>query len=113
MNSLSSKTRIFSLGMLGFLLLTSKAQAGGPEQSTVQSEPQYTIDKPTVSLINTLNWENWSQPYWLNGNICRERDANTICLTPQGAMELRWNMPLAQKANQKTNNYTIKAYFRQ
>lgn len=92
--------KIFLLEVLGFLLFISKAQAGGPEQSTLQSEPQSTRDKPAVSRVSTVNWENWGQPYWLNGNICRESGANTICLTPQVAMKIRWSMPSNQESNE-------------
>ncbi|HBL10863.1 MAG TPA: hypothetical protein DD379_05565 [Cyanobacteria bacterium UBA11162] len=101
MNYLSSRKRLFFgklffLQALSFLALISKAQAGGPGQST----PQSTINKPAVSVVDTLNWEKWSQPYWLNGSICRESTANTICLTPQQAQTLRWSIPSNQQFNQ-------------
>ncbi len=35
----------------------------------------------------------WGTAYWLNGNVCRERGADTVCLTPQEANNLRWLTP--------------------
>ena len=35
----------------------------------------------------------WESPYWLNGNVCRERGTDMVCLTPQGAAGLRWLIP--------------------
>jgi hypothetical protein len=35
----------------------------------------------------------WGIPYWLNDNICRNRVADTVCLTPSEATKLRWNIP--------------------
>lgn len=35
----------------------------------------------------------WQAPYWRNGIVCRERSADTVCLTPQEATNLRWLTP--------------------
>jgi len=34
----------------------------------------------------------WGKPYQLDGNICRERIADQVCLTPQEAANLRWDI---------------------
>lgn len=42
---------------------------------------------------NTQTTPSWQKPYWSNGNVCRERGADTVCLTPQEATNLRWLTP--------------------
>ncbi|AFZ56859.1 hypothetical protein H6G54_02850 [Anabaena cylindrica FACHB-243] len=48
----------------------------------VKSQQQQTQSIPRPSL---------GKPYELNGNVCRNQGADMICLTPQGASNLRWN----------------------
>lgn len=74
---------------------TLKAEAGGIQQPT--PEPT-TSDKPFVFVVATPqlriwgNWEIWSKPYLFNGNICREKAGNLICLTPKQANNNRWSI---------------------
>lgn len=35
----------------------------------------------------------WQELYWSNGNVCRERGADRVCLTPQEATNIRWLKP--------------------
>jgi hypothetical protein len=70
--------KIALLESFGFYLVIPKAQAGGIEQSSPELKP----DKPAGSIASTSNWGIWKNSYWLNGNICREKSANLICLTP-------------------------------
>ena len=72
-----------------FYRVIPKAQAGGFEQSAPELKPY----KPAGSIASTSNWGIWNNPYWLNGNICREKGANLICLTPQQAKNSRWSIP--------------------
>ncbi len=91
--------KLFLLGLLVTLstsfALTFKAEAGGTDQPTPEST---TSDKPFASAVATPkftiwgNWKIWSQPYLLNGNICREKAGNVICLNPQQAKNTRWSI---------------------
>lgn len=81
-----------------------KADAGsGIEQPMPESKPE----KPVVSIVATPNnknwgnWEIWSQPYWLNSNICRKNAANIICLTPEQAKIHRWSIPALSGSSSK------------
>ncbi|MFB8788415.1 MAG: hypothetical protein U7123_06080 [Potamolinea sp.] len=80
-----------------YFTLTLKADAGGIEQPKTETETN-TSDKALISAVATPkftiwgNWEIWSNPYLLNGNICREKAGNVICLTPQQAKNTRWNI---------------------
>ncbi|MGM3309657.1 hypothetical protein ACSQ6I_27365 [Anabaena sp. WFMT] len=49
------------------------------------------IEKPSVNT-QTIPRPSLGKPYELKGNICRGQDqgADIICLTPQGAANLRW-----------------------
>jgi len=91
--------KLFLLGLVGALstsfTLTLKAEAGGIEQPT----PESTIsNKGFISIVATPklriwgNWQLWNKPYLLNGNICREKAGNVICLNPQQAKNTRWSI---------------------
>lgn len=45
------------------------------------------------SAANNQTKPSWQKLYWQNGNVCRERGADTVCLTPQEATNLRWLTP--------------------
>ena len=96
------ETKTISLKFLGSLLfcngllllvLVSKAQAGGYEKPIpppiAPSRVPANEKLPTLSL----NWETWGLPYWLNNTICRETKGNIICLQPQLARQIRWEIP--------------------
>lgn len=78
------------LDFFALCLLIPKAQAGGFEQSAT--------NKPVRSIAATPKWETWGASYWSNGNICREKNANLICLTPQQAQENHWSFPSKNKS---------------
>ena len=106
MNSCWSKNTIFFgnlflLKLLLFGLFVSKAQAGGGYQP-IYSESRF--EQSVSSILATPNWEIWSQPYWLNGNICREKEASLVCLTPEQAQENRWLIPSAER--QEANRFS-------
>ncbi|MEQ9621780.1 hypothetical protein [Coleofasciculus chthonoplastes] len=90
------KLFLFELLFLG--LLVSKVQAGGGYQP-ISSESRF--EQSVSSILATPNWQIWSKPYLLNGNICREKEASLVCLTPEQAQENRWLIPSteAQEAN--------------
>jgi hypothetical protein len=77
-----------------FLVLTSKAQAGGYDKPILSSpSPSPTAPNEQLSALSLLNWDKWESPYWLHNNICRESQGNVICLSPQLARQLRWEIP--------------------
>jgi len=94
---------ILVLKLLFFGLFVSKAKAGGGYQP-ISSESRF--EQSVTSILATPNWAIWSQPYWLNGNICREKEASLVCLTPEQAQENRWLIPSAerQEANRLGQN---------
>jgi len=92
---------LFLLELLLFGLFGSNAQAGGGYQP-IYSESRSS--QSISSIVATPNWQIWSQPYWLNGNICREKEASVVCLTPEQAQENRWLIPLAER--QEANRFS-------
>ncbi|AFZ11545.1 hypothetical protein Cri9333_0600 [Crinalium epipsammum PCC 9333] len=59
-----------------------------------------TTDKTSGLNVVTpiLNWDKWGQTYWSNQNICREMNANVICLSAQTARQMRWQIPPKNQA---------------
>jgi hypothetical protein len=78
-----------------FLVLISKAQAGGYDKPIPSSiSPSLTAPNQQLPVFSLLNWDKWENPYWLNNNICRESQGNIICLSPKIAQQVRWKIPL-------------------
>lgn len=48
---------------------------------------------------NNQTKTSWQRPYWSNGNVCRDRGVETVCLTPQEAINLRWLTPSQELMN--------------
>jgi hypothetical protein len=92
---------IFFSKCLILFVLVSKAQAGGYDEpipsTTSRSRAESNEILPMLSL---LNWDKWGKPYWLNNSICREIPGNIICLSPQVARQIRWQIPYQ---NESTN----------
>lgn len=109
--------------LLSFLLLISTAYAGGfgeqkppPPEPTPAPSPEVITPSPApvippssapvttneTSSLNVvtpiLNWDKWGQTYWLSQNICREMNANVICLSAQTARQMRWQIPPKNQA---------------
>lgn len=82
--------RAFFIEVFVLCFLMPVAQAGGFEQSAT--------NKPVRSIAATPKWETWGASYWSNGNICREKNANLICLIPQQAQENHWSFPSKNKS---------------
>jgi hypothetical protein len=77
-----------------FLVLVSKAQAGGYDQPIPSNiSPSFAAANEQIRVLSLLNWDKWENPYWLNNNICREREGNIICLSLQIAQQIRWEIP--------------------
>ncbi|HEY9833557.1 MAG TPA: hypothetical protein V6D26_23600 [Stenomitos sp.] len=77
-----------------FLVLISKAQAAGYDEPIPSgSSPSLTTPNERLRVLSLLNWDKWEKPYWLNNNICRESQGNIICLSPQVARKIRWEVP--------------------
>jgi len=38
----------------------------------------------------TFNWQQWSQPYFQEESLCRDRSGSVVCFTPESAQKLRW-----------------------
>lgn len=85
---------IFFCNWFIFFVLISKAQAGGydePIPPTTSSSP--TAPNEQIPTLSLLNWNEWGNSYWRNDMICRENNGNVICLSPQLARQLRWEIP--------------------
>jgi hypothetical protein len=77
-----------------FLVLISKAQAAGYDEPIPSgSSPSLATPNERLRVLSFLNWDKWEKPYWLNNNICRESQGNIICLSPQVARQIRWQIP--------------------
>lgn len=105
-----------SLPMTSFLKLPSLISSGGgnvlapgavncntPSEAMVQTpegltsvsdycQAQFNNRQQPAANTQTVK-QPWQEPYWSNGYVCRERSADTVCLTPQEATNLRWLTP--------------------
>lgn len=76
---------------LTLLLLGAEAQAGGGDSNSVDSESE---NKPKIiNATANIKWDKWSQPYWLNTQVCRDRAGDTACFSSDTARKLGWNIP--------------------
>lgn len=56
-----------------------------------QEKTEQKIQEVETPLnTQTIPRPSWSKPYQLDENICRDQGIDTVCLTPQGANNLRW-----------------------
>jgi len=69
-----------------------KTSAGFVPVSVYCQDQSDNYQQP-VANTQTTPPPPWREPYWSNGNVCRERSADTVCLTPQEATNLRWLPP--------------------
>jgi hypothetical protein len=92
----------FSLGRLSFIIalqltllfLGNKAQAGGGDSDP--SDPVDPASKNPPKIINAADkfkWDKWSQPYWSNTNLCRDKGGEIICLNSDNARNSGWDIP--------------------
>ncbi|NEO61662.1 MAG: hypothetical protein F6J98_14970 [Moorea sp. SIO4G2] len=71
------------------------------QATTVRDGKRVTLEiNPLSGLIeerqeSTPNRQTtpWGTPYQLDENVCRDRGTDTVCLTPTGATNLRWDIP--------------------
>jgi hypothetical protein len=93
-----SKSGVF-LGRLTFLIalqltilfLGTKAQAGGGDLDSVDSESE---NRPKIiNATAKIKWDKWSQPYWLNSQVCRDKAGDTACFSSDTAKKIGWNIP--------------------
>jgi hypothetical protein len=89
----------FFLGRLTFLIalqltilfLGTKAQAGGGDLDSVDSESE---KRPKIiNATANIKWDKWSQPYWLNSQVCRDKAGETACFRSDTAKKIGWNIP--------------------
>ncbi|MEG3921521.1 hypothetical protein QUA07_20775 [Microcoleus sp. T3_A4] len=76
---------------LTLLFLGTKAQAGGGDLDSVDSESE---NRPKIiNATANIKWDKWSQPYWLNSQVCREKAGETACFSSDTAKKIGWNIP--------------------
>jgi hypothetical protein len=71
------------------------------QATTVRDGKRVTLEiNPLSGLIEerqdsapTNQITPWGTPYQLDENVCRERGTDTVCITPRGATNLRWDVP--------------------
>jgi hypothetical protein len=79
---------------ISLFLDASPAQAGGSDEPIPSTTSRSTTaSNEKLSELFLLNWDKWGTPYWLNSSICRESQGNIVCLSPQEAQEIRWEIP--------------------
>jgi len=74
---------------LAILFLGEKAQAGGGDPVDIDSETR----PKTINATANIKWEQWSQPYWLNTQVCREKSGDFACFSSDTARKMGWNIP--------------------
>lgn len=74
---------------LALLFLGEKAQAGGGDPVDLDSETR----AKTINATANIKWDKWSQPYWLNAQVCREKGGEIACFSSDTARNMGWNIP--------------------
>lgn len=74
---------------LAILFLGEKAQAGGGDPVDIDLETR----PKTINATANIKWEQWSQPYWLNTQVCREKSGDFACFSSDTARKMGWNIP--------------------
>jgi len=74
---------------LAILFLGEKAQAGGGDPVDIDLETR----PKTINATTNIKWEQWSQPYWLNTQVCREKSGDFACFSSDTARKMGWNIP--------------------
>jgi hypothetical protein len=54
-----------------------------------EKQPQLDDEKQQIKIQTVKLY--WGQPYYLEGNVCRDASIGTICFTPRDATKLRWD----------------------
>ena len=68
---------------LTILFLGTKAQAGGGDSDSVDSESE---KRPKIiNATANIKWDKWSQSYWLNSQVCRDKGGDTACFSSDTA----------------------------
>ncbi|TAG93990.1 MAG: hypothetical protein EAZ09_01490 [Oscillatoriales cyanobacterium] len=75
---------------LAILFLGKEAQAGGGDPVDLDSETR----PKTINATANIKWDQWSQPYWLNAQICREKAGEIACFSSDTARKMGWNIPV-------------------
>lgn len=95
-----SKSLIFPLRLtilialqLSFFCLGEKAQAGGGDPVELTPVEQENQQPKSINATANFKWDKWSEPYWLNTQVCRDKAGNTACFSSDAARKLGWNIP--------------------
>ena len=82
------------------------ASAGGFDDPAMTDMESLMMNGKTEKGQLPLNfdWQRWSQPYALGGQMCREYQGNVVCFTPQVAQQMGWSLPqTVAKTSQKVS----------
>ncbi|OCR02042.1 hypothetical protein BCD67_07660 [Oscillatoriales cyanobacterium USR001] len=79
---------------LTLLFLGNKAQAGGGDiDPSFPVDPQAENRPKIIDATANFKWDKWSQPYWLNAQVCRDKGGDTACFNADTAKKFGWNIP--------------------
>lgn len=76
---------------LAIVFSGEKAQAGGGDPVDLESENRLP---KIINATANIKWDKWSQPYWLNAKICREKGGDIACFSSDTARNMGWNIPV-------------------
>jgi hypothetical protein len=120
MSRIITYSQIIFKGSLSLLIIfnlaSTQALAGGGDDPSIQPEtldtsnfenaelyqnlaPANNNSKPVsnnnqnISASSNFSWDEWSQPYWLNNQVCREQSGNIACFEADQASQLHWEIP--------------------
>lgn len=74
---------------LALLFLGEKAQAGGGDPVDLDSDTR----PKTINATANIKWDKWSQPYWFNSQVCREKSGELACFSSDNAKKMGWEIP--------------------
>jgi hypothetical protein len=69
------------------------SEVSAPSTNTNSSANESNQNRQTTVISSHLDWDQWSQPYWLNNQVCREQSGNIACFESSIAQQFGWNIP--------------------
>ncbi|MGE5660367.1 MAG: hypothetical protein ACM37W_27570 [Actinomycetota bacterium] len=78
---------------MSFFVLGKKAEAGAGEPVELVPAEQESQQPKNVNATAKFKWDKWSEPYWLNTQVCRDKAGETACFSSETARKLGWSIP--------------------
>ncbi|MBD2329175.1 hypothetical protein [Alkalinema sp. FACHB-956] len=90
-----------SVAVTSFYHRPPLAHAGGFDAPSSQYPASFTSSGDSSGLNSiqakapkplNFNWKQWGEPFHQGDRICREQQGNLVCLSPQTAQQMGWQV---------------------